>query len=66
MEQQEGEEVNAVMARKIRGIHRIVDADTRKIAVTKNRVAMDGGGHKSLARCKRQMHYINEALKGIQ
>ena len=52
-----------VEVKKIGTKYRVVEEDTRRIERTENRVARDGGGHKSKAKALRQAGYINEYIK---
>lgn len=42
--------------------HRVVEAETGRIAKSKNGEARDGGGHKSPEKCKKQARAINASL----
>lgn len=50
-----------VIVLKRRGRYRVVEADTRRIAKTKNNKARDGGGHRSKKKAERQARAINAA-----
>lgn len=51
-----------VIVLKRRGRYRVVEADTRRIAKTKNNKARDGGGHRSKKKAERQARAINAAI----
>lgn len=46
----------------INGMHRLVEADTGRIAVTKNGKPRDGGGHVRNSLAQKQAGIINAAI----
>ena len=48
--------------KKIRGLNRVVDADSGKLLRSHLGNPLDGGGHKSAAKATRQCAHINESM----
>ena len=62
--------MQAVQVKKIAGVARIVDAETGRIAKSKNGFAVDGGrknaAERGTAAARRQVGYINDAIGGLK